>query len=250
MDIVVCIKVLKESLTYHDFWVSNQISFCDIYSLSLAMKLKNKYGANVCVLSMGPNNTRNVLDDLYILGIDNIILLSDDAFAGSDTLATSYILSKALEVIPHDLIMCGAYSDDSATGQVALQLANRLKYKFVLDVNDIELFKKGIRFKTDKEILVGNCPMLLTVKSKTQPPFPNLLQIKNSLNKKVNILNHLEINADLNFCGLNGSPTKIRKVCLLNKHMNNREHNLLSGTLNENVNDIVNIVNKKLHSNY
>lgn len=250
MNIVVCIKIMKESLPSCRTWFSTNISTCDIYALALGLQLSKSYGVNVQVISMGPLNTKKMLTDLYVLGVDHVYLVSDNAFAGSDTLATSYILSKALKTIPHDMILCGDHTDDSATGQVSIQLANHLQYNFIRDINNIEIAEEGVKAKQNNTILHVPYPLVITVKNRVTVPFPSLHTIEKSKVKEVSILDQKDIHADSRRCGILGSPTKLRQLDSYNMENSKRKQDVLSNTIEENTHRLMQIINHSMRTDY
>src|SRR4030043_125529 len=104
----------------------------DIVALETAVRLKDQYGGKVTVISMGPPQAESCLREALSMGADEVILLSDRAFAGADTLATSYTLAKAIEQVhrrrPVDLIVCGKQAIDGDTAQTGPGIATRLGY--------------------------------------------------------------------------------------------------------------------------
>ena len=111
------------------------------------MRLREKYGGKVTVITMGPPQAEDALREAISLGADEAILLSDRAFAGSDTWATSYVLSKAVaKIANYDLIICGRQTLDGDTGQVGPELSEMLKIPFIAYVSKVEEIKdKHIR---------------------------------------------------------------------------------------------------------
>ena len=114
----------------------------DRYALELAMRVKESTDAKIIIISMGPPNAEKALKEAYSYGGDEMILLSDKAFAGSDTLATSYVLAQAVKKLePFDLLFMGEESIDGETGQVPAETAaflGILSFKGVLDIKTNE----------------------------------------------------------------------------------------------------------------
>ena len=121
----------------------------DLNALELALQLKDRFGAHVVVATMGPPNAAKILRDSLCMGADEAVLLTDRAFAGADTLATSYALSCCAKKIgDFDLILCGRQAIDGDTAQVGPQIAEKLgipQFSYVEDV--ISLEGKNIRAK-------------------------------------------------------------------------------------------------------
>ena len=141
----------------------------DLNALELALQLKDRYGAYIVVASMGPGNAAVVLRESLCRGADEAVLLSDRAFAGADTLATSFALSRCAKKIGNfDLILCGRQAIDGDTAQVGPQIAEKLSLPQLAYVQEVqELTEKTIRVKRaiegGYEVLESPLPALLTV---------------------------------------------------------------------------------------
>lgn len=155
----------------------------DLNALELALELKDRFGAKVVVATMGPPNAAEVLRDAMYRGADEAILLTDRAFAGADTLATSYALkSCAQKVGKFDLILCGRQAIDGDTAQVGPQIAQKLELPQISYVQDVlELNEKSIKAKRaiegGYEILESPTPALLTVIDSNEPRPQNAMRI-------------------------------------------------------------------------
>lgn len=155
----------------------------DLNAVELALQLKDRYDAKVVVATMGPPTASEVLRDALCRGADEAILLTDRAFAGSDTLATSYALSKCAQKIgKFDLILCGRQAIDGDTAQVGPQLAEKLSLPQISYVEDVlELGKGKIKAKRaiegGYEILEAPTPALLTVIDSNEPRPQNAKRI-------------------------------------------------------------------------
>ncbi len=217
----------------------------DLNALEEAIRIKTKYGAQITVISMGPPKATEALKECYYRGADDVILLSDGAFAGADTLATSFTLKCAIDKIgEYDLILCGRQAIDGDTAQVGPQLAEKLKINqltFISQIIDItERPEKGITVKrlteNGYEILKSALPVLLTITNSANEPrsasVKRLLSFKNMVFRKENApfeetglhpkylsasehfkiwdIESLGINASV--CGLKGSPTRVKKI--------------------------------------
>ena len=135
MNILVCLKMVSRA-TYTDMLCSDDasddrlsggaigINPADAYALETALKLKDRYGAYVTVLSMSPMLAEPMLRSALAMGADEAVLVCDRIFAGSDTIATAKTLSAALKALPRqDMIFCGSKAIDSETGHIGAQLA-------------------------------------------------------------------------------------------------------------------------------
>jgi electron transfer flavoprotein beta subunit len=183
MHTVVCVKqvldtsevsVDPETNTVIREGVPSIINPYDLHGIEAALELKDEYGAKVTVLTMGPPQAEAAVKKALSFGADRGILLSDRAFAGSDTLATSYIISQAIKKIMEeeevDLIFCGKQAIDGDTAQVGLGIARRLNWpqltytmkikSFDNDNSQIKVYRK---LEDGKEIVRAELPALLTV---------------------------------------------------------------------------------------
>ncbi len=205
----------------------------DLCALEEALKIKEELGGNITVVSMGPPKAKEALIHCLCMGADKAILLSDRKFAGSDTLATSYILKKAIDKIKSfDIIFCGRQAIDGDTAQVGPQVAEKLRINqltYVLKI--IEITKNSIIVKRQisdgYEIVRSNLPVLLTITREANTPRPP--SVKKSMAYKYltdqiaiedlklskDILctwDHRDIGAKVELCGLKGSATRVKKI--------------------------------------
>ena len=135
MNIIVCIKQVPDTTeikinpvtgTLIRDGVPSIMNPDDKGGLELALSLKDKYGANVTVITMGPPQAELILREAFAMGADGAILLTDRKFAGADTLATSHALAGALKTLDYDLIIAGRQAIDGDTAQVGPQMAEHL----------------------------------------------------------------------------------------------------------------------------
>ncbi len=225
MNIIVCIKQVPssnkvimdpETHTIVRDGKKSVVNPYDSFALEEALKLKDKHGGKVMGLSMGIMDTKRILKEAQAQGADECYLLSDRAFAGADTLATSYALSLGANYIHcYDLIICGKMAIDGDTAQIGPELAEWLHIPHVSDVSeiidstetDVTVRKTG---DFGEEIIKLKLPSLITVnKDINLPRLASLDGFEKSLHKPVKVLTALDLNADLNLCGLKGSPTQV-----------------------------------------
>jgi len=190
----------------------------DAPAIELAMRLKERLGVEVVVLTMGPPNASSVLRRVYSLGADRLILLSDRAFAGSDTLATSKVLAKALEKLsPFSLVLMGLKSIDGETAQVPPETAVLLGIPSVTNVRDISV-ENGVFILervTDygiEELEVAP-PLVVSVTTKLdyiRPP--SLKRLLKEREVEVTIWNAETLRLSQEEVGLRGSPTQVASV--------------------------------------
>ncbi|MEJ6950859.1 electron transfer flavoprotein subunit beta/FixA family protein [Natronospora cellulosivora (SeqCode)] len=225
MNIVVCIKQVpdtsdvkidKKTNTLIRSGVKSIINPYDMHALEEALRLREEYGGKVTVISMGPSQVVEALKETISMGADEVILLSDRAFAGADTLATSYTLAKAIEKIKDvDLIFCGKQAIDGDTAQVGPGVAEHLNIPHATYVKEIQNYEKD-KLTIKKEIENGyelleiNTPALLTfVKDINEVRFPSIRGILRSKEIKVPIWTVDDLDLDKTAIGLDGSPTQV-----------------------------------------
>lgn len=187
----------------------------DALALELAIRLKETHGGSITAISMGPPQAKEVLQEAIGMGADKGILLTDKAFAGADTLATSYALGKCLEHIKDfDLILCGRQAIDGDTAQIGPQVAEFLGLPQITYVDELEINDgkaKGRRALEDGyEEIEAKLPALISViKGLDVPRYPNMALLIDACdpNAQISTLNAADIKAQADCIGLNGSPT-------------------------------------------
>lgn len=196
MKIVVCVKQSADG----------EINPFDASAYETALGID---GAEITLLSMGPEKTAPFLESLTRLGAKNAVLLCDRAFAGADTLATSYALSLAIKRLCPGFVFCGRQSVDGDTGQVGPSLAVRLEFSLVTNVMSLKNTENGLSY-TDRSGNGGNisAPAVITLEKSRKLRLPSI----RSKIKPVETLSANDINADISLCGLKGSPTRVLKT--------------------------------------
>jgi electron transfer flavoprotein beta subunit len=191
----------------------------DSYALEEGVRLKERFGGKVTVISMGPPQANDMLRDAISVGADEAILLSDIAFAGSDTLATAATLGKAIEKIKsYDLIICGRQTLDGDTGQVGPELAENLGIPFIAYVSKIEEIANGkIRVQRmvedGYETIEASLPAVITVvKEICVPRMPSLRGLSKSKTAQIPVWTTKDIAAEKETIGQAGSGTWVIKV--------------------------------------
>jgi electron transfer flavoprotein beta subunit len=217
--------------------VSAIINPFDTYAIEEAVRIKEKTGALIYGLSMGIPAASEMLKEAISLGIDKGILMTDRKFAGADTLATSYALSKGIEKIGEfDLIICGKQATDGDTAQVGPSLARSLNIAYATDISKFIEIKHNkihcLKITDDgyEEIEIKLPALITVVKEINMPRLPSIKSMKAAKNSKVEILTFEDINADENRLGLKGSPTQVRKTFVPVHEANNE---MIEGTLEE-----------------
>lgn len=185
--------------------VSGDINPFDACAYEAALRVKN---AEVILVSMAPASCEDFLKKLTRLGAKKAYLLSDCAFAGSDTLATSYVLSLAMKMLSPDLVICGRQTVDGDTGQVGPELATLSGYSLITRAMSIETDGLSVScHKRDGSSVTEKLPALVTVERINTLRKPSI----RSKEGEVEILSAADLGADVSRCGLNGSPTKVIK---------------------------------------
>jgi len=228
MNIVVClkqvpgtteVKINPQTNTLIRQGIKNVINPFDTYALEEGVRLREKLGGKVTVISMGPPQAVDMLREAISLGADEAVLLSDSSFAGADTWATAYTLTGAAKKIGQfDLVICGRQSTDGDTAQVGPEMAEMLGIPFVAYVGRIEEVASGqIRLKRmideGHEIMLSPLPLVITVtKEINVPRLPSLRGIMKSKSAKIPVWTLQDLGIDPNKVGLAGSYTKVVKI--------------------------------------
>jgi electron transfer flavoprotein beta subunit len=221
------------------------------HALEAALKIKEKYSANITAITMGPPAAQEILREALALGADRAILISDRLLAGSDTFATSWILAEAIkkECPKFDLLLCGAYTSDSETAQVGPQLAEKLDLPAAAYVEKLEINGRTLRVRrlvdNFRETLEMEFPALVTVSMENyEPRYTKLVGLENSFNENsVIILNAEALGISASVMKNQGSRTKVRKVFLRKAQ---KENVLLQGTAAAVVTEFLNKYQRKI----
>ena len=188
----------------------------DKNALEEALRLKDEHNAHVTVITMGPPQADKVLYEALAMGADEAVLLTDRAFAGADTWATSLALSKAIEKIEYDIIFAGRQAIDGDTAQVGPEIAEQLNIPQVTYVEKVEALNGELRVRRaledGYESIRIKTPCLLTcIKELNQPRYMNMWDIFTCFNKKIKVMTADDLDVDKAELGLKGSPTKVKK---------------------------------------
>jgi electron transfer flavoprotein beta subunit len=228
MNIIVCVKQVPDTSEVRIDPATNNLvregvksilNPFDMYAIEEGIRIKEKHGGKVIVLTMGPPQADAVLREAISLGCDEAILVSDRAFAGSDTLATGYTLSKAIEKIKdYDIIICGKQAIDGDTAQVGPGIAATLDLSQITYVRKIEEIKEGNitaeRATEDGyEVVQAKLPCLLTVvKEINVPRLPSLKGKMKAKSATIQTWKAADIGAEESRIGLKGSPTWVLSI--------------------------------------
>ena len=251
MNIVVCVKQVPNTTQIKIDPITGVMDRTGIPSimnpddkvaLEYALRIKDEVGGAVYVVSMGPMQAKKVLYEAIAMGADKGYLLSDRAFAGADTLATSKALAALIKTIPYDLIIAGRQAIDGDTAQVGPQIAEHLKVDQITYVSDIEVKGENLivrrTYEDRYQIYEAKLPLLLTVLGDSaKPRYMNLNRLFNEANdSNIEIKGIADIDLDPKETGLSGSPTKVKKSF---SKVINKQIELKEGTPEELAEEIV-----------
>ncbi|MHA2280307.1 MAG: electron transfer flavoprotein subunit beta/FixA family protein [Promethearchaeota archaeon] len=197
----------------------------DRNAVELALTIKEKHEAEVIAISMGPPQAEEVLREALAMGVDQAFLLSDKAFAGADTLATSYTLALAIKNLlkgskdkANYLVIVGAQAIDGDTGQVGPELAEELNIPQITYVQKFELKENKIFveriFRTEEVVIIETrVPALISVlKEINEPRNPTMSGIVKAYKKEIKVIDAEELKADKRKIGRHGSMTEVWKI--------------------------------------
>ncbi len=225
MNIVVCLKQVPDTTavkidpvtgTLIRNGVPSIINPEDKHALEAALCLKDEYGAKITVISMGPLQAKDALREALCMGADEAILITDRAFAGADTLATSKALAGAIKKLDYDIIFAGRQAIDGDTAQVGPEIAEHLGIPQVTYVQDIKVEEDGLLINRALEngyelIKVEGKVLLTAIKELNEPRYMHAKYIFATANKEIITWTADDIDVDKAELGLKGSPTKVKK---------------------------------------
>ncbi|MEG0730447.1 electron transfer flavoprotein subunit beta/FixA family protein [Clostridium sp.] len=225
MNIVVCLKQVPDTTavkidpktgTLIRDGVPSIINPEDKHALEEALNIKEASGATVTVISMGPPQAQNALREALCMGADEAILITDRAFAGADTLATSKALAGALKKVKYDIVFAGRQAIDGDTAQVGPEIAEHLDIPQVTYVQNVKIEEDCLlinrALEDGHELIKVQTPVLLTaIKELNEPRYMNVQYIFDTCNKEITIWSADDIEVDKAELGLKGSPTKVKK---------------------------------------
>jgi len=227
VNIIVCIKqvpdtadvrINPETNTLVREGVPSIVNPYDLNALEAGLQTRDKIGGKVIVLTMGPPQAEGALREAISMGADEAVLLSDRAFAGSDTLATAYTLASAIKKIGADIVFCGKQAIDGDTAQVGPEAAEFLNIPHIAYVKKIEEVKDDyirVQRLMDEgyDVVESTIPVLLTVvKELNEPRLPSLRGKMAAKKAEIKKMGHADIGVDENNLGLSGSPTQVKNI--------------------------------------
>jgi electron transfer flavoprotein beta subunit len=248
LHIIVCLKVVPkpeevsinpQTMTIDRARARSEINPSDMYALEMALSLKDEHGGGVSLLAMGPPFFEPYLRIAMAMGADAAFLLSDRAFAGADTLATSYVLARGIERLrPFHLVLCGEESSDGATGQVPPGIAEWLDIPQLTYVEHLEVLPHG-RVRARRvmdggyQVLTAPLPALASVKSGVnEPRFIDMDRWLWAMQEApVTVWGLADLGLDPEMVGAKGSPTVVSRVQQVGARQ--RKRILITGTAEE-----------------
>ncbi len=213
------VKINRETNTLIRDGVPSIINPFDMYAIEEALRLREKHGGKVTAVTMGPPQAAESLKEAVSLGVDDAVLVSDRAFAGADTWATSYALSMAVRKIgTYDLVIAGKQAIDGDTAQVGPETADMLGIPFVAYVRKIEGVE-GNKMVAERlmdegyDVVETSLPAVITVvKEINTPRLPSLKGKMKAKSLKVTAWTAKDIGAEESKIGLKGSPTQVVRI--------------------------------------
>jgi electron transfer flavoprotein beta subunit len=230
LNIAVCIKPVPDPDHYDKITIDpvrktitragipTIINPVDKNAVEAAIQLREKHGGKVTIITMAPPNAEESLRELLAMGADEAVLLTDRAFAGADTLATSYSLAAGLKKVgPFDLIFTGTETADGATSQVPAQLAEWLDVAHLWNVQEFEVEGNTLKVKMGIEngyiSYLVQMPALLAVKrSINKPRYTSVMGVMKAKKKPLTVFTAADLDVEQERLGLQGSPTKAGAV--------------------------------------
>lgn len=264
MNIIVCVKPVPDPEKYNLLTIDKTtkrlvregiptiINPADRNALETALNLKEKYGGEITVVSMSPLFSSDKITECLAMGADKAFIISDSAFGGADTYATSYTLAKAIQKITEetgvqpDLVLGGNDSADGATSQVIPQLGEWMKLPHVSNVIDLNIHEDSavLRKKTPSgfiEYEVDLPAVLAIARGSNKPRLVSAIGIVKARSKKIHVFTREDMDVDEGKIGLAGSPTKPGE--LLSPDMS-RDSIRINGEVPEIAEQILDIVRK------
>jgi len=231
MNIIVCVKRVPET-TDVDIVIDRSgrdidkaalvfdLNEWDSYAIEEALRLKEKHGGRVTVISMGGEGSNETLRKCLAMGAEEAIRLSDPAFDGSDGYATARTLAAAIRKLPYDLILCGTQAEDDGYGQVGVAIAEILGIAHAALVNHIEVVDNKIEVHREleaglEEILELALPAALTIQTGiNEPRYVSIMGIRKVAKKEITVLGASDLALKAEEVGLKGSDIRTEKIFL------------------------------------
>lgn len=227
MNIVVCVKQVPDTAEVRIDYekgtliregVPSIINPYDMHALEAALRLKETLGAKVTALTMGPPQAEDALREAISMGVDEGVLLTGKAYAGADTLATSFALAGAARKLKADLIICGKQAIDGDTAQVGPETAEFLDIPHVsyvrkiLEANDTHIKVERL-MDEGYDVVEAQMPALITVvRELNEPRLPTLKGKMAAKKAQITKWGPADIGLPEERIGFSGSPTQVKKI--------------------------------------
>ncbi|UCG13947.1 MAG: electron transfer flavoprotein subunit beta/FixA family protein [Deltaproteobacteria bacterium] len=255
MHIVVCIKQVPDTknvridpdtCTLVRQGVESIVNPHDWYAVEAALLVRDQYGGKVTVLTMGPPQAEEALRETLALGVDEAVLLSDRAFAGADTWATSLTLARAITKLgPVDLVICGKQAIDGDTAQVGPGLAAHLDQPYTTYARRLELVD-GCQLRAERvtdagyELIQMPLPAVVTVVREIgDPRMPGLKHKMRARKQEIPVLGAADLGLKPEEVGLQGSYTQVVRVFSPPPRCDRK---MLNGSVEEQVEQLLNLL--------
>lgn len=227
MNIIVCVKQTPDTTAEKRLGADNRLDRVSVenilnpfdeYAVEEALRIKEKSGATVTVLCMGPSTADSAVRKALAMGADSAVLVTDPALAGSDSLGTAYVLAAAIKKLPFDLILTGMQSTDARTAQVPAAIAEFLDIPALTLASklDVDLDSAGGVARIQRQAdggfvtLEGTLPALVSVsKGINEPRYPGVKGIMQARKKEIKALSAADLQLDRSLVGAAGAHTRI-----------------------------------------
>lgn len=187
----------------------------DLHAIEMALSIKDMYGAKITTITMGPPQAVDVLSEAYALGVDNCVLISDPRFAGSDSLITSKVLSRAITRLgPFDIIITGCEAIDGNTAHVGFQLSEFLTIPLLTQIHNFQINSGHAIIERlyghEYQKIQVRLPLLLAISKNTnRVRIPRLYELKTCTDRKIHMMTMDDIGGSDQEYGTAGSPTVV-----------------------------------------
>ena len=226
MKIIVCIKQVPNTTEIKIDPVTNTLKRDGVPSIinpddkaavEAALQLKEQCGATVTILTMGPPQAEKALREALAMGADEAYLLTDRAFGGSDTLATSTIIAAAIQKLGCDLVLCGRPAIDGDTAQVGPQIAEHMGIPQITYANGITYNPENGTLTVKRQfedryqtLEVSGLCLITVLSTMVKPRYMNVWDIVKQDEKEIGKITNEDLQLEKAVCGLSGSPTKVK----------------------------------------
>lgn len=226
MNIVVCVKQVPDTTAEKRFdadfrldrkGVENVLNPQDEYAVEEALRIKEKTGASVTALCVGPDSAKETLRKAIAMGVEKAVLVSDPALVGSDVIATARVLAAAIKKLPHDLVLCGAESTDARMGVAAPAIAEGLGLPQHTLTNKLKISGEKLTafHSTEKghDVVESKLPAVVGVtKAINEPRYPSLKGIMQSKKVEIQVWSVADLGISPDTVGVKGALTKVLSV--------------------------------------